>query len=104
MIDGLVTREVPVVEEIAGFPLVSKDLRLGDLILVLLYRAGRDIGLPIPELMRQLRTDHRSNLLRGVRALEQRKLAFLDVRLDNAHITTPGIVYLEGSGVLTPAG
>jgi hypothetical protein len=42
IIDDLVVREVPVIEEIAGQPVLSKDLGVADRILVFLYRAGRE--------------------------------------------------------------
>lgn len=103
-IDDLVTREVPVVEEIDGQPVLSKhNLSVGDTILVFLYRAGRDVGLAVPELQRQMRHGHRSNLVRALKLLDEKGLVLIHPVSSKAHITSKGIAYVEKNRLLHPA-
>lgn len=102
IISDLVTREVPVIEEINGQPVCSKDLPFGDRILVFLYRAGRH-GLDVPELQRQLRHNHRSNLTTAVRRLDDKGLVLLHPQTNRAHITSKGQRDVEIRKLLQPA-
>ncbi len=101
IIADLVMREVPVVEEIAGQPVLSKDLPVGDQILVFLYRAGRDAGLDLGELQRHMRHGHRSNLTAAVKRLDGKRLVLLQD--GRAHITSLGMRDLEARQLLRPA-
>ena len=103
LIDGLVTREVPVIEEIAGLPVANRKLPTRQMVLLLLYRAGTDAGIEISELMRLMRTTHRSNLLRSVDLLVRGQTVFHDTRSDRAHITAKGLRLVESSDVLRPS-
>lgn len=101
-ITDLVVREVPVVEEIAGQPVLSKRLGVSDRILVFLYRAGRDRGLSIPELQRQMRHPDRSNLTKAIRNLDKQGLVLLHPQTRQAHITSAGMADLEARALLKP--
>ena len=103
LIADIVTREVPIIEEIDGQPVCSRALPVGDLALVYLYRAGQDVGLSIPELQRQMRHGDASNLRRAVKLLDTRKLALHHPVTKQAHITSSGIRYVETKGLLQPA-
>lgn len=102
IIDDLVVREVPVIDEIAGQPVLSKSLILSDRILVFLYRAGRDRGLPIPELQRQMRHADRGNLTKSVKRLDEKGLALLHPETGRAHITSAGMADVEARQLLNP--
>ncbi len=102
IIDGLVQREVPVIEEIAGHPVLNKDLDRGGHTLVLLYRAGQRVGLNYATLMAQMRVDHKGNLKKTLDRLGARHLVHTDHAAECAYITTPGIKYVEGEGLLDP--
>jgi hypothetical protein len=103
IITDLVTREVPVVEEIDGQPVCSKDLGVGDQILVFLYRAGRDAGLDLKELKRQMRQNDQSNLNKAVRRLDTKNLVLLHPDTNKAHITSKGMADVEARRLLQPA-
>jgi hypothetical protein len=103
IITDLVTREVPVVEEIDGQPVCSKELGVGDQILVFLYRAGRDAGLDLKELKRQMRQNDQSNLNKAVRRLDTKGLVLLHPDTNNAHITSKGMADVEVRKLLQPA-
>ncbi len=89
--------------KIDGQPVLSRDLRVGDTILVFLYRAGRDAGLDIPELQRQMRHGNRGNLLRAVNTLDAKGLVLIHPATNQAHITSKGIAYVETNRLLHPA-
>lgn len=102
IIDDLVVREVPVVEEIDGQPVLSKALGVSDRVLVFLYRAGRDLGLEIPELQRQMRHPDRSNLTKAVNNLDKKGLVLRHPESGRAHITSAGLANVERRRLLTP--
>jgi hypothetical protein len=102
LIDGLVLREVPVLEEIAGLPIPNKKLKTGEFLLLLLYRGGTDAGLEIGELMRLARANHRGNLLKAIQVLVRERKAFFDERTDRVHITSTGLHFVETTGMLRP--
>lgn len=100
IIDNLVTREVPVIEEIDGQPVCLKDLGVTDRILVFLYRAGSDAGLAISVLQQQMMHGDRSNLTKAVKKLAERKLLLLHPATKQAHITSLGLKDVENRGLL----
>lgn len=100
IIDDLVQREVPVIEEIDGQPVCVKRLGTSDKILVFLYRAGSDRGLPIPELQQQMMHAHRGNLTKAVKALAARNLVLIHPKTSKAHITRLGLKHVESTGLL----
>lgn len=103
IITDLVTREVPVIEEIDGQPVCSRDLGVADRILVFLYRAGRDQGLEIADLQQQMRHNHRGNLTAAVRRLDGVGLVLIHPRTGKAHITSKGLADVEARRLLRPA-
>lgn len=103
IITDLVTREDPVIEEIDGQPVCSKELGVGDRILVFLYRAGREKGLELKELKRQMRHNDQSNLTKAVRRLDEKGLVLLHPDTNRAHITGNGMRDVERRKLLEPA-
>jgi hypothetical protein len=103
IISDLVTREVPVIEEIDGQPICSKDLGVSDRVLVFLYRAGQQYGLEIAELQRQMRHKDRSNLLKAVKNLDDKGLVLLHPESRKAHITRNGMRDVTERKLLQPA-
>jgi hypothetical protein len=103
IITDLVTREVPVIEEIDGQPICSKDLAVSDAVLVFLYRAGRDHGLDLPELQRQMRHGDRSNLTKAVKRLDEKGLVLLHPTSKRTHITSKGMTDVETRRLLQPS-
>jgi hypothetical protein len=103
IITGLVTREVPVIEEIDGQPVCSKDLTVADRILVFLYRAGRDSGLEIVELQQRMRHNSKGNLTTSVKRLDVKGLVLLHPKSGKAHITSKGMAEVEARKLLQPA-
>lgn len=103
IIADLVTRRVPVIEEIDGQPVCSKTLSVSDRVLVFLYRAGRDNGLALDELKRQTRHGHQGNLNRAVKLLDEKGLVLLHPKTNRAHITGRGMRDVEKRKLLEPA-
>ena len=103
IIDNLTTREVPVVEEIDGQPVLSKAMGVSDQILVFLYRAGRDCGLEIAELERQMRYPDRSNLRRAAKNLDKKGLVLCHPESGRVHITSSGLADVQQRRLLVPA-
>lgn len=103
VITDLVTREVPVVEEIDGQPVCSKELGVADQILVFLYRAGREGGLDLVELRRQMRHSDPGNLKKAVIRLDDKGLVLIHPRTKKAHITSKGMAAVEDRKLLQPA-
>lgn len=102
-ITDLVTRQVLVIEEIDGQPVCAKDLSVSDRVLVFLYRAGRDSGLEIAELQRQMRHNDRSNLTAAVKRLDGKGQVLLHPQSKRAHITGKGMLDVENRKLLQPA-
>lgn len=102
IIGDLIVREVPVIEEIDGQPVCSKDLSVGDRVLIFLYRAGQASGLAIPELQRQMRHGDRSNLMKAVKTLDAKGLVLLHPDSKRAHLTSHGMKNVETRHLLTP--
>lgn len=102
IIDNLVVREVPVIEEIDGQPVLSTNLGVSDQILVFLYRTGRDDGLAVAELQRQMRHPDRSNLTKAVKNLDKKGLVLLHPSSGKAHITSSGMADVETRHLLSP--
>lgn len=103
VITDLVKREVPVIEEIDGQPVCSVELGVADQVLVFLYRAGRDVGLDLQELRRQMRHNSQSNLNKAVRRLDEKALVLLHPASNKAHITSSGMRDVENRKLLKPA-
>ncbi|WP_159079572.1 hypothetical protein [Plantactinospora sp. BC1] len=100
MIDGLVTRQIPVVQIFGRYPKVLRtDLRAGEFVLVLLYHAGA-AGVPIPDLLAWIPSSMRANLRRTLRTLETKALVHLDGEV--ALITYAGQRVVEAKRLFDP--
>jgi hypothetical protein len=97
----IMTREVPVIEEIDGQPVCSKNLQVGELILVFLYRA--DSGITVSELQAQMRHPDKGNLSKAVKRLDTKRLVLLHPKTSFLHITSLGRRAVEERNLLQPA-
>jgi hypothetical protein len=101
IIENLVTKEVPAVEEIDGQPVVLSDLKPRDQALLMLYRAGA-AGTSLDVLARWLRT--RKDHLRGrLSKLDTEKLVLLHPRTGQYFITANGRREVEKRDLAKPA-
>lgn len=101
-IDGLVQREVPVLEEIAGHLVLNKSMSRGEHILVLLYRAGQQSGMGYASLMAHMKVDHKGNLKGVLNRLEEKHWVHSDHATEMAYITSAGMRHLELGNLLDP--
>jgi hypothetical protein len=102
IIEDLVTREVPVVQEIDGQPVILADLRPRDQALLMLYRAGAK-GLTLDELAAQLRLDRKDNLRTRLKALDGAKLVLEHPSTARFYITDRGSREVEQRRLAQPA-
>ncbi len=102
LIEELVTKEVPAVQEIDGHPVILKELQPRDQALLLLYRAGTERGLSVDELASWLRVTRKDNLRTRLRKLDEQRLAFEHPQTGRFHITSPGMHYVEEKGLARP--
>ncbi len=100
LIDGLVTRAVPAIQEFDGIPKVLRsDLRASNHVLVLLYsRAPAAVALS--ELRVWVPTPMKANLARTLNGLDEK--ALVHVRDGKATITFAGQRHVEKNGLLGP--
>ncbi len=99
IIDQLVAREVPAIQEVRGFPRVLRDLRASEHCLVLLYRAGAD-GVTFEDLQAWVRPQMRANLRRTLRELVADDMLHQDG--DTYIILYPGEKYVEKNRLIEP--
>lgn len=100
IIDQLVAREVPAIQEVRGFPRVLRNLRAGEHCLVLLYRAGSD-GVDFSDLRSWVRPKMQRNLRRTLSDLVDQDLVHRD---DETYlILRPGERYVEERKLIEPA-
>jgi len=99
IIDQLVAREVPAIQEVRGFPRVLRDLRAGEHCLVLLYRAGAD-GVTFEDLRAWVRPKMQANLRRTLRDLIADDMVHQDG--DTYIIMYPGEKYVEKNRLIEP--
>jgi hypothetical protein len=98
LIEGLVSREVPMIQEFNGFPRLLKTLGASDHCLVILYWAGR--ALTKAELLAWITPSMRKNLPRTLRGLHDRHLVHFEG--DSSEITRVGQRYVEAEGLIEP--
>jgi hypothetical protein len=100
IVNALVTRQVPIVQEFDGFlKVMNPRLGASDFVMVLLYHRGQS-GATLQELKGWVRPKMRSNLARTVEALvSARDLAHFDGAL--YRITRLGQQYVEREGILS---
>ncbi|MET9976548.1 hypothetical protein ACFYOI_10095 [Streptomyces microflavus] len=100
LVEGLVTRRVPIVQDFGEFQKVLRpDLRTSDRILVLLYRRGAR-GAGYAELAEWMPVAARANLRRTVRVLDEK--ALVHTAGDAVQITYTGEKSVESRGLLDP--
>jgi len=99
MIASIVTKDVPLVEEIEGRPVILADLSRRDRLLVLLYWAGPQpvvvgqLRRWVPEAMRK----HVTPLVAGLA-----KEHLVEVVEDRVYLLRPGLLEVERRGLLDP--
>jgi hypothetical protein len=102
IIEDVVRREVPAIEEINGQPVILSDLKPRDQALLMLYRAGSG-GLSLDELAAQLRTARKDHLRTRLIRLDEGKQALHHPVTDRFHITALGISEVETRKLAEPA-
>ncbi len=101
IVEQLVTRQVPAIELIDGFPKVLRtDLRASQFVLVLLYNAGKS-GASIEQLEGWVRPSMRANLRRTLGNLDEEALVHLDRGTSRCTITLKGTRQLESRRLFT---
>jgi hypothetical protein len=99
IIDELVTRQVPAIQEIAGVPRVLREMKASDYVLVLLYFSGA-AGVGFSDLSSWVRPKMRNNLRRTLRVLVERDMAHQDD--STYYILRPGERYVERERLIQP--
>ncbi|MEU6823377.1 hypothetical protein ABZ921_22310 [Streptomyces atriruber] len=98
MVEGIVTRKVPMVQDFGTFPkLLMPGIRAGDHVLMLLYHKGAH-GVTYADLYQWVPTVMRSNLRRTLRTLEEKALVHQGEGV--VHITYAGESLIEARGLL----
>ncbi len=98
LIEELVSRDVPMIQEFDGFPRILKDVQASDHFLVVLYWAGKK--LTKKELVALVPEKMRSNLPRTLRQLHDRHYVHFDG--EAAEITWVGQRRVETEGLIAP--
>jgi hypothetical protein len=102
IIENLVTKEVPAVQEIAGHPVILKDLKAREQALLLLYRAGAQ-GATLDELAAWLRVNRRDQLKARLVKLDEQKLVLEHPTDGRYYLTSMGDRLVEESGWTKPS-
>jgi hypothetical protein len=101
IIEDLVTKEVPAVQEIHGQPVILKDLQARDQAMLMLYRAGA-VGGSLDEVAGWLREKRKDNLSVRLEKLDDAKLVLHHPKDDRYYITDRGIKYVEKKKLARP--
>ena len=101
VINALVGRDIPVVQEIGGFPRILKTLTTSDRIMVLLYWSP-DGPVSMARLKAWLPTAAHTNLRRTLAGLERKHYVHVDPD-GIVHVTFPGERFVVDSNLLAPA-
>jgi len=99
LIKGIVVKEVPLIEEFDGRPVLLADVKIPDHILILLYWANAD-DVSLGDLRSWVPVSARKNLLRTLRSLESKHLIHLGS--DVVRLTRLGIRSVEERELLKP--
>jgi hypothetical protein len=102
VIENVVTKEVPAVQEIAGHPVILKDLQAREQALLLLYRAGAQ-GATLEDLAAWLRTNRKDNLKARLLKLDEQKLVLAHPTDHRYYITSKGGRLVEEAGWAKPS-
>lgn len=101
IIDDMVTKEAPAVQEIRGQPVILKKLQPRDQAILLLYRAGA-AGASLDELAGQLRVDRKDHLSDRLARLDDARLVLLHPQDHRYYITVEGNRYVERKKLAQP--
>lgn len=101
IIEELVTKEVPAIQEIDGQPVILADLKPRDQAMLLLYRAGAK-GASLDQLAQSLRVERTDHLKSRLLALDKQKLVLAHPRTGQFHITAKGVHYVEANRFASP--
>lgn len=101
IIEDLVTREVPAIQEIDGQPVILADLQPRDQAILMLYRAGAH-GATLEEMTSRLRAPRKSDLKKRLLKLDQDKLVLLHPATGRFFITANGNRYVEEKKLAKP--
>jgi hypothetical protein len=102
IIESLVTKEVPAVEEIDGQPVVLSDLMPSDQALLMLYRAGA-AGASLDEMAGWLRAPRKDRLRDRLAKLDANKLVLLHPDNGRYFVTAKGRREVERRELARPA-
>lgn len=102
IIENLVTREVPAVQEIDGHPVILSHLRPREQALLMLYRAGAK-GVSLDELADWLRLDRKDHLRDRLSKLDEAKFVLCHPKSDRYYVTDLGVREVETKGLAQPA-
>ena len=101
IIEDLVTKEVPAVQEIDGQPVILAKLTPRDQAILMLYRAGPG-GASLDELASWLRAARKDHLKNRLLSLDREKLALHHPKTKRFHITSSGVRYVEEKKLAQP--
>ena len=101
IIEELVTKEVPAIQEIDGQPVILADLKPRDQAMLILYRAGAN-GSSLDDLARSLRVPRKADLKSRLLALDKLKLVLAHPGTGQFHITAKGVHYVEANRFASP--
>jgi len=101
IIEDLVKKEVPAVQEINGQPVINKKLQPRDQAMLMLYRAGA-AGASLDELAGWLRVDRKDHLLDRLMKLDAERLILFHPKDHLFYIRDPGIKYVERKELALP--
>lgn len=101
VIEDLINKEVPAVQEIDGQPVILTKLAPRDQAMLMLYRAGAK-GIPLDDLAQQLRATRKDNLKSRLLKLDEEQLALHHPNTGWFHITDKGVRYVENNRLAAP--
>jgi hypothetical protein len=101
IIEDLVTKEVPAVQEINGQPVILTDLNARDQALLMLYRAGSH-GISLDDLAAQLRAPRKDRLNDRLMLLDKERMALAHPQDHRFYVTSKGIRYVEENDLARP--
>jgi hypothetical protein len=101
IIEELVTREVPAIQEIDGQPVILTDLKPRDQAMLMLYRAGPS-GASLDDLARSLRAPRKDHLKDRLDSLDGEKFVLRHPSTGLYHITAKGARYVEIKRLAAP--
>jgi hypothetical protein len=102
IIENLVVKEVPAIQEIDGQPVILSDLKPREQALLMLYRAGAH-GISLGELAGWLRVDRKDHLRDRLEKLDEDHLVFEHPASARFYITDRGSRHVERKGLAQPA-